>query len=64
MTQDMPVPPSRLFDDRRVLNRDLPADWERRRSNKMRERFAVHNRQPLRTLSLTAPIQPSTDIRL
>ena len=59
MTQDMPTPPSRLFDDRRLLNHDLPADWERRRSNKMRERFAANNRESVRGLSLIAPVQPS-----
>ncbi len=64
MTQDTPLPPARLLDDRRLLNRDLPADWERRRSNKMRERFTVSNRQPMLALSLIAPVQPSTDIRL
>jgi|GEM_PF-4351024 len=64
MTQDMPTPPSRLMNDRRLLNREVPPDWERRRCNKMRERFTVMNKQPMAILSLTAPVQPSTRVGL
>lgn len=57
--QDIPTPPKRLFDDRRLLNHQFLPDWERRRVNKMRERFYVRNHEPLPGASLIAPVQPS-----
>jgi hypothetical protein len=56
---NIPTPPKRLFDDRRVLNNQIPPDWERRRTNKMRERFYVRNHEPLPGASLISPVQPS-----
>lgn len=58
-----PQPPRRLMADRVLLNkRDVDPAWESRRANKMRERFPVGFReqaQPLPTLNLVAPVQPS-----
>lgn len=57
-----PQPPRRLVADRVLLNkRDVVnTAWEARRANKMRERFPVtSNTQPLPTLNLVAPVQPS-----
>jgi hypothetical protein len=41
---------------------ELDPAWESRRANKMRERFPVgfkQQQQPLPTLNLVAPVQPS-----
>lgn len=57
--QDIPTPPRRLFDDRRILNQRIPPDWEPRRANKMRERFYVRNHEPLPGSSLISPVHPS-----
>ncbi|HEU4837891.1 MAG TPA: hypothetical protein VFS88_00600 [Micavibrio sp.] len=56
---NIPTPPKRLFDDTRVWKNPFPPEWERRRTNKMRERFYVRNHEPLQGASLISPVQPS-----
>ncbi len=60
MDKNIPTPPSRLFDDKRLLNcpHATPA-IDARRENKMRERFPVRGHEPVRGLNLIAPVQPS-----
>ena len=58
---DCPTPPRKLVSDRELRNKrsDFVA-WEGRRSSKIRERFPVpSDHQPMPTLNLIAPIQPS-----
>lgn len=59
-TSDCPNPPRRLVTDRVLLKKpeDNPA-WNARRANKMRERFPVMDHQPIPTMNLVAPVQPS-----
>lgn len=60
MTQDTntPAPPTRLYDDKRLLNHTAtPASWESRRANKIRERYPVTDAIP--GALLVAPVQPS-----
>jgi len=59
----MPLPPARLFDDRRLRSELVTPEpsWEARRASKMREHFPVKDSPPARGLTLTAPVQPSID---
>lgn len=58
---ECPQPPRRLVTDRVLRTKPgIDTAWENRRANKMRERFPVtDNAQPLPTLNLVAPVQPS-----
>ncbi len=56
---ETPSPPSRLMNDMRILKENPGTAWEGRRTNKMRERTKVPDRQPVPGLSLVAPVQPS-----
>lgn len=58
ISTDIPTPPARLYNDKRVLNRaEAPSCWENRRANKMRERYPVMNATT--GALLVAPVQPS-----
>lgn len=58
---DCPEPPRRLVTDCVPLKKpDYNPAWEARRMNKMRERFpASADQQPLSTMNLVAPVQPT-----
>lgn len=63
-TNGCPQPPRRLVSDRVLLKKTEETQaWDTRRTNKMKERFPTPvDRQPMPTLNLVAPVQPSINI--
>jgi hypothetical protein len=61
-TSDCPQPPRRLLSDSVLLKKthEESSAWNARRANKMRERFTGRtDQQPLPSMNLTAPVQPT-----